>query len=133
VLATSAVGLAVIAAGLGGWRVGVGNAPAASSAAGSLTSAGLVSATHHNVGEVFVHSGTPRWLYMSVDLETGNESVTCQVLGADGRVTAVGTFRLTDGYGAWGSPAWGNLGPLSGARLVSANGTVLATSTFHTD
>jgi hypothetical protein len=132
-LAATAIGLAVIAAGLGGWRIGVGNAPAASSAAGPLTSANLVSATHQHVGEVFVHSGTFRWLYMSVDLGSGNESVTCQVVGVDGRVTSVGTFRLAAGYGSWGSPAWGNLGPLSGARLVTANGTVLATSSFQTD
>ena len=129
-LAATAVGLAVIAAGLGGWRVGVGSAPAASSAAGSLTSASLVSATHQNVGDVFVHSGASQWLYMSVDLGAGNEVVTCQLVGKDGRVTAVGTFRLAGGYGAWGSPAWGNIGPLAGARLVSTNGTVVASAAF---
>jgi hypothetical protein len=52
------------------------------------------------------------------------------VLDTDGRVTTIGSFQLTDGYGAWGSPAPGNVGSLSGARLVSANGTVLATATF---
>ena len=41
---------------------------------------------------------------MSVDLGSGNEAVTCQVVGADGQVTTVGTFKLADGYGSWGSP-----------------------------
>jgi hypothetical protein len=128
-LAATAMGLAVIAAGLGGWRIGVGTPPSTSSAA-PLTSANLLSATHSNVGNIFFYSGTPRWLYMYVDIGTGNESVTCQVVGADGQVSTIGSFRLADGYGAWGSPDPGNVGTLTGARLVSANGTVLATATF---
>lgn len=135
-LAATAMGLAVIAAGLGGWRVGVG-ASATSAAIGGtsisdhLTAANLLSATHQNVGNIFFYSGkSSRWLYMSVDLESGQEVVKCQLVGTDGRVTTIGAFRLTDGYGAWGSPDPGNVGTLSGARLVSANGTVLATATF---
>jgi hypothetical protein len=130
VLATAAVGLAVIAAGLGGWRIGVGATPSASSAAGPLTEASLLTGTQQHVGAVFVYSGTPGWLYMSVDMGSGSGTVTCQVVGTDGRVTTIGSFRLADGYGAWGSPDPGYLGPLSGARLVSPNGTVLATGTF---
>ncbi len=132
-LAATAVGFAVIAAGLAGWRVGVGTGPAANSESGQLISADVVSATHQDVGDVYVHLGTSKWLYMSVDLGSGNEAVTCQVVGADGRVTAVGTFKLADGYGSWGSPGWDSLGPLTGARLVSTdNGTVLASANFHT-
>jgi hypothetical protein len=131
VLAATAIGLAVIAAGLGGWRIGVGTAPAASSAAGPLKSASLLSATHQDVGDIYVYSGRSTWLYMSVDLGSGNEAVTCQVVGTDGRVTKIGSFQLADGYGAWGSPNPGALGTLDGARLVSADGTVLATATFH--
>jgi hypothetical protein len=124
-LAAIAMGLALFGAGLGGWRIGVGT-----SATGQLASASLVSATHENVGNIFLYSGTPRWLYMSVDMEVGQESVTCQVVGTDGRVTDIGTFQLADGYGSWGSPDPGNIGTLTGAQLVSANGTVLATATF---
>lgn len=131
VLATVAVGLAVIVAGLGGWRIGAGTAPAASTAAGPLTSASLLSATHQEVGDIYVYSGRSTWLYMSVDLGSGNEAVTCQVVGKDGQVSKIGSFQLADGYGSWGSPDPGNLGPLSGARIVSADGTVLATATFH--
>ena len=126
VLAAAAVSLAVIAAGLGGWRIGVGSEPAAS----QLTSANLVSTTSQHVGQVFYYTGSPGWLYMSVDMGAGNGMVTCQVISADGRITTIGSFRLTDGYGAWGSPDPGYLGQLTGARLVSANGTVLAQGTF---
>ncbi len=129
-LAAAGVGLAIVAAGLGGWRVGVSSAPAAVSTANGLTSASLVSTSHTHVGQVFYYTGAPGWLYMSVDLGAGSGSVTCQVVGKDGRVTTIGSFQLADGKGAWGSPDPGDLGELSGARLVSPNGTVLATGTF---
>ena len=127
VLAAAAVGLAVVAAGLGGWRIGVGSAPTAS----PLTSAGLVSSTHQHVGQVFLYSANPGWIYMSVDMDSGSGIVSCQVIGADGRYITIGSFKLDNGYGAWGSPAPGDLGKLTAARLVSASGTVLATGTFH--
>jgi hypothetical protein len=131
VLAAAAIGLAVIAAGLGGWRIGAGAPPAAaSSAAGSLTSVSLLSPAHQNVGNVFLYSGTSRWMYMSVDLTAPGGTVTCQLVSADGQVITLGSFQLSGGYGAWGSPDPGNVGNLRGARLVSANGTVLATATF---
>jgi hypothetical protein len=126
VLAAAAVCLAVIGAGLGGWRIGIGSAPAAS----PLMSASLMSASSQQVGHVFYYSHDPEWLYMSVDLGSGNGLVTCQVIDANGRVATVGSFKLADGYGAWGSPDPGSLGGLTGARLVSASGAVLATGTF---
>jgi hypothetical protein len=127
-LAAAAVGLAVIAAGLGGWRIGAGTST--SPATAHLTAASLLSATHQQVGNIFLYSGTPQWLYMSVDMDSGQQTVTCQVVSTDGRVTTLGTFQLADGYGSWGSPDPGNVGTLASARLVSANGTVLATATF---
>jgi hypothetical protein len=129
-LAAAAMGLAIVAAGLGGWRLGAGAAPSASTAPGALTSVALLSATRQNVGTVYLYSGPPRWLYMSVDVETGSGEVTCQLIGADGKVRTLGSFQLTDGYGDWGSPDPGNIGAVRGARLVSATGTVLATATF---
>lgn len=132
VLASVAVGFAVIAAGLGGWSIGAGTAPAATSAEGPLTSASLLSSTHQDVGDIFLYNGKSQWMYMSVDLGTGNEAVTCQLVGKDGQVTTIGSFRLADGYGSWGSPASGTPGTLQGARLVDDHGAVLATATFKT-
>ena len=100
------------------------------SATGPLTSASLLTATHHSVGNVFLYTGGSPWLFMSVDMGSGNEPVTCQLVGADGQVTTLGSFQLADGYGSWGSPDPGTVTPPRGARLVSAAGTVLATATF---
>jgi hypothetical protein len=127
-LAAAAVVVALLGAALGGWGLHASTAPAASSA---LTSATMVAASDHdNVGEVYVYTGDQHWMYMSVDLESGNNTVICQLVGANGHITTVGSFRLADGYGSWGSPAWTGDGSPVGARLVTANGTVLATASF---
>jgi anti-sigma-K factor RskA len=116
-LAAAAVVVALLGAALGGWGLHASTAPAASSA---LTSATMIAAADHdNVGEVYVYSGDQHWMYMSVDLESGNDTVICQLVDSNGHITTVGSFRLADGYG---SPV--------GARLVTANGTVLATASF---
>lgn len=127
VLAAAAVVVAVAVAALGGWGLRGAAVPAARPA---LSTATLLSADHDTVGEVFVYNGGPRWMYMSVDMESGDRTVICQLISADGRVTTVGSFRLTAGYGSWGSPAWVGDGAPVGARLVAADGTVLATATF---
>ena len=128
VLAAAAVVVAVLGAALGGWGLHTSTAPAASS---TLRTGTLVAANDHDhVGQVFVYNGESRWMYMTVDLESGNDTVICQLVGPDGHITTVGSFRLADGYGSWGSPAWTDNGPPVGARLVTANGTVLATATF---
>jgi hypothetical protein len=126
-LAAAAVGMAVIAAGLGGWRLGVSTTPMAMS---PLSSASLLTANQESAGHIFLYSGNPPWLFMSVDMGSGDEPVTCQLIDANGQVTTVGTFRLADGYGSWGSPDPGSVTDLRGARLVSATGAVLATATF---
>ena len=127
-LALAAVTLAVVAAGLGGWGLRPGT-PAPAGA--PLSSATLLSAGHQTAGKIFLYQGSPRWLYMSVDMPAGNGTVICQVRSRDGHLTTVGSFRLTDGHGYWGSPVPATQGSLAGARLVGPGGTVLATASFR--
>ena len=61
-------------------------------------SASLTSAGSQHVGQVFYYSRDPEWLYMSVDMGSGDGIVTCQVMDATGRVATVGSFKLADGY-----------------------------------
>ena len=117
---------AVVVAGLGGWGLGAGVSPAGYV---SLSSAALVSPGHRAVGEIFAYGGSPEWVYVSVNVGTGNVAVICQLVGKDKHVTTVGSFTLTDGYGSWGSPDFAD-GSLRGARLLAPDGTVLATATF---
>lgn len=129
-LAAAAVAVAVIGAGLGGWGLRAATSPAA--AWSPLTSAALLSASHHMVGKIFYYNGDSRWIFMSVDMDTHIPSgtVICQLVNTDGQVMTVGSFRLAYGYGSWGSPDTVSHGTLAGARLVAANGTVLATATL---
>jgi len=131
-LAAAAVAVALIGGGVG-WGLRDATAPASSSSAqAALSTAALVTSDHQNVGQVFVYNRSPWWMYMSVNMEgEGNATVTCQLQMADGHFQNVGKFHLTDGYGAWGSsPYTAGPGAILGARLLSANGTVLATATF---
>ena len=130
ILAAAAVAAAVVVAALGGWGLhGATSSPVAS----PLSSAPLLTASHQTAGHIYFYDAGSRWLYMSVDLGPGavdNGTVLCQVEGADGHVTTVGSFRLSGGYGYWGSPVPATSGPLTSARLVTTTGTVLATAAF---
>jgi hypothetical protein len=132
ILAAAAVAVAVIVAGLGGWGLhGTTSSPTVS----ALSSATLLTASHQTAGKIYFYDAGSRWLYMSVNIPSGSGAVDdgtviCQVEGPDGHVTTVGSFRLTGGYGYWGSPDPVTSGTLTGARLVTTTGTVLATATF---
>jgi hypothetical protein len=132
-LAAAAVAVALIGGGVG-WGLRDATAPAASSTSSALRTAALVTGDHRAVGQVFVYNHSPWWMYMSVNIEgQGSAIVECQLQTADGHFTTVGQFRLTNGYGSWGSGPYtaGPGGTIMGARLLSANGTVLATATFQ--
>jgi anti-sigma-K factor RskA len=131
-LAAAAVAVALIGGGVG-WGLRDATAPAASSSQTALSTAALVTSDHQTVGQVFVYNHSPWWTYMSVNMVgQGDAIVTCQLEMANGRFVNVGQFRLDDGYGAWGSsPYTAGPGSIVGARLLSANGAVLATATFQ--
>lgn len=124
-LAAAALVVALAGAGIGGWASHSWRSPA------QLTSATLTSASHEPVGEIFVYRASPHWLYMSVDLENrNNDTVSCQVINADGTLSQMGVFPLDNGYGWWSSPLPVTGGMPRGARLVASDGTVLASATF---
>ena len=130
-LAAAAVAVALIGGGVG-WGLRDATSPASSSAQAALSTAAFVTSDHQTVGQVFVYNSSPWWMYMAVNMEgQGNVTVQCQLEMANGRFQDVGEFHLTNGYGAWGSsPYTAGPGSIVGARLLSANGTVLATATF---
>ena len=127
-LAAAVVLVAVIAAGLGGWGLRATTSPAA--AWSPLSSAALVSASDHTVGTLFYYDGNPQWVYMSVNMPRGNDTVICELESTDGHVTTVGSFRLNDGAGSWATSDTVSHGELAGARLIATDGTVLATATL---
>jgi hypothetical protein len=127
VLTGVAVALVAALSALGGWGLG---AAASSTAGASLTSAALLSASRQPVGTIFFYRGRQQWLSMSVNLPSGTGAVACQLLSSDGHATTLGTFWVDAGYGAWASPGPVTDDLFTGARLVSVDGTVLATASF---
>ena len=85
----------------------------------ALHTAALTTASHQRIGTIFLYNGRPGWLYMNVGIGSGNGIVICQLEGRDGSVTTDGSFRLTGGYGHWGSPE-----PLPPAAVTVVAGAV---------
>lgn len=131
-LLTVAAAVAV-GCGLAGWQLGAVAGSSASSggvARSQVRTASLVTADHRHVGTVFLHGGDSRWVYMTVDTDAGDGAVTCQVVGARGGVVTVGAFRLRGGYGYWGGPEPLRAATVTGVRLESPGGAVVATARF---
>ncbi|MER7461930.1 zf-HC2 domain-containing protein [Streptomyces sp. NPDC097981] len=133
-VAAAAAALAV-ACGFGGWAAGTAieqaSAPASPTARANaqLLQAPLMT-DGREVGRVFAHPGTQGWLYMSVDLEKPAPEVSCVLDHKDGTMTRLGTFSLQDGYGYWVATADVNPTTLAGARLLTPDGSVLASAHF---
>jgi anti-sigma-K factor RskA len=127
-LATMVTAMAVAVAALGGWGLHAATAPTPQS---PLHSAALLSSTHQDVGQVYYYDdSSTQWVYMAVTVPSGDGTVTCELKGPGGYYTTVGTFPLTHGHGAWGSPARWPSGQLPDVRLLAPNGKVLATATL---
>lgn len=125
VLAAAAV-VAALAVGLGaGWQIGGRGASHPPEAVpvvhGELADQG------HPVGEIIAYGGSSPWLYMTVDVGHMNGAVEC-VLDVSGHRVAMGSFGVTDGLGYWSAPLRQPISGITGARLVQADGEVLATA-----
>lgn len=121
----AAVALAALLT-LGGWLVGeTTSAPSA-----SVVTAALVSA-RATVGQVVVLSGAHPWISMRVHVPANNALVWCEVQRDDGTLETLGTFTIVGGYGYWVS-SLPNGTAVRAARLVMADGRVLATATIGT-
>jgi hypothetical protein len=134
-LSIAAGTIIAMAAGLAGWVLRTASAPSTPPGGPSpaaLTSAMLITTGHRAIGTVFLHGGRQRFAYMTVDTGAGNGHVICQFQGRDGRLITIGSFRLTAGYGWWGSPEPDQPAAVTGARLITTGGMILATATFPT-
>ncbi len=131
-LAAAAVVL-VGAAGLAGWglRTGPGpSGPGGPTGSAVLSTAALFTPAHQAIGKVYLHSGSHAWMFTTVDLTTGDKTVICQLTDRGGQVITVGSFRVTGGDGYWGSPEPDQPSAITSARLITTDGTVLATASF---
>ena len=138
-LAAAAAVVLVGSAGLAGWGLRTGPDPsgpagptgsAGSAGSAALSTAALFTPAHQAIGKVYLHSGRHTWMFTTVDLGTGNTTVICQLTDRAGRVITVGSFQVTGGDGYWGSPEPDQPSAITGARLITTGGAVLASATF---
>ncbi|GAA5704544.1 hypothetical protein SM007_33440 [Streptomyces avermitilis] len=141
----SAAAAFALAFGFAGWAVGtaIESVTASSSPAVEtqtpLMEGELTSALGQSAGDIYAHPGDPGkpgWIYMTVDLAAVGTpysgKVVCLLERTDGTTIRVGTFTLSHGRGDWGAAATVDPAALSGARLTTSDGTVLATGHFET-
>lgn len=129
VLAAAAVAILLIAGGLTGWGLRV--APGRSRAtAPILRTAALIAPAHRQLGKVFLHLDGPHWLFFTVDADAGNATLICQLTTKTGHLITAGTFALQSGDGYWGTPVPAHPATITGVRLITTSGTVLATARF---
>jgi len=131
----AAVAVAAVVFGAGGWALGTYTKPdvvaqATGQADDVLRRAVLVTTDHHEIGFAFNYVGVPSWLYMSVDSRQLSGTVYCLLQRADGTTVPVGSFSLLNGYGHWVAPTPGDPAGYVGARLVTADGAVIASGAF---
>jgi hypothetical protein len=128
-LVAAAAVLLLLGIGLGSLVTSRGSNNQVHSASPNLTTAELTS--HGRVlGEVMTSPGDPAWMFMTINEDAWPGKVTCEVTLAGGATETVGVFTLSDGYGAWGAPLKAPASDVRSARLVAADGTIVASAQF---
>jgi hypothetical protein len=128
VLAATAVVVMLVAGGLTGWGLRIAHRP--TTPAATLRTAALISPTHQQLGKVFLHLHGSHWIFFTVDAETGNATLICQLTTRPGQLITAGTFAILAGDGYWGTPVPPHPTTITGARLITTSGTLLATARF---
>ncbi|MFI9272871.1 hypothetical protein ACIGXM_19415 [Kitasatospora sp. NPDC052896] len=122
-------------AGAGGWAIGnateqhpPANPATSASALASVMLTAHLDAGGHEIGQAFVFTGGSPWVYLSVDTDgiMATGTIRCEIQRGDGSTVTVGSFPLSDGYGHWAGPYPPTSAPVTGIRLVTADGSVLA-------
>jgi hypothetical protein len=130
-LAVAAAAVALVF-GLGGWAVGsLATQSTAVASAHPLRMASLHTSDAKDVGQVFTYQGDPSWMYMTVNVGSGVRDVSCELARRDGGYLPMGTFPLSGGHGGWGGELPVDPALITGARVLSTSGAVLATATFE--
>jgi hypothetical protein len=83
-----------------------------------------------SLGHLWIGSGTPAWIYMSLDDANWTGTAWCSVTLKNGHVLDVGVFTMVHGYGAWAARVDASSGALRSAQVTDATGHVLASATL---
>ncbi|HVB01564.1 MAG TPA: zf-HC2 domain-containing protein [Acidimicrobiales bacterium] len=121
--AAAAVLAIVLGFGIGALATDHGNSHSAQLSANTVSA--QLALNGHGLGSVYLASGSPAWMFMSVDYAHWSGEVWCQITTANGNQETVGRFNLVNGYGAWGVPLHVKASDILSASLVDVSGVVL--------
>jgi hypothetical protein len=122
---------AVVALALGlGIGLSVGSSPSRTKVA--TTSKPLLTANliedRTTVGGVSLYGGSTPVLTMDLVKSLVQGTVTCEIVTDSGATYDLGTFKVTNGYGAWAAPLRVSPNVVRLARLISPQGATIATA-----
>jgi hypothetical protein len=83
-----------------------------------------------NLGQLWMTSGTPAWIYVSLDDANWSGTAWCSVTLKNGHVLDVGVFTMVHGYGAWATRVDASSSAVKSAQVTDATGRVLASATL---
>lgn len=78
-------------------------------------------------GEVYIYTGDPPWLFMTVR-GVADGTYTCRIRVRGGNRLAIGSLTVRDGQGAWGRVLEVDPGRITAVELVDGAGRVVARS-----
>jgi hypothetical protein len=82
------------------------------------------------IGQIVAFRGHPSWVSMNVGAANYHGPIVCTLQVRSGATVAVGHWELHRGTNAFSKPILVDIGRLRGAKLVTPDGTVLASATF---
>jgi hypothetical protein len=82
------------------------------------------------MGQIVAYSGSPSWVFMTVDIPNYDGRVICTLQAKSGSTIAAGYFQLHDGMGAWSKTIPVSASGLRGAKLTTSSGAVVAAATL---
>ncbi len=93
-----------------------------------LRTAQLHATTGDEAGDVYVTGGEPAWVFMSVKSAEPGSTYSCELDFGDGHVVQAGQFTVADREGWWGTAVKTGADDLRSIRLLSPDGTTIATA-----
>ena len=82
------------------------------------------------VGQVYVHQGSPSWLFMSIHSARGSGLLMCQLRLANGATVRVGPAQLHDGTAQLARSVNVDVSQVRAAMLVAPGGSTVASASF---
>jgi hypothetical protein len=121
----AAAAVVVVSFGLG-WTINHTSTPTAPVQAAGAMKQHVLEANGHDVGTVYAYSGSPAWMFVTVDATGAPSTVRCTIVTTSGSRRFIGTFTLANGRGSWGASLPVSFKSVRNVVLTSSSGAVVA-------